>query len=409
MEPWWNSNDSALYAVSRGSDVTANYGSIIIKISLATGTSRTLVHLQNGKITYSPRTAYYENHVYVMTVMSAGERQVLDFDLGLGRAKIIFQKYEDIGSLTASRNGMRIAYIGQDNSHPPDVWVAEKNFAFGRRLTRFNPNIEGRVPSEVQTVSWQARGAASYGTLLLPANYHPGHRYPMITYIYPSIPLGIAARSDFGFLDVANSAGFFLPLFAKHGYAVFFPDSTIHMGSPMRDIADGILSGVDKVVAMGIADPRRLGICGHSYGGYSTLSLIVQTHRFKAAVVSAGLSNLITLYSDLSPDGRVWTGWAESGQGAMGGTPWRYRERYIENSPFFYLDRVQTPVLLEYGSSDIGGVTRNMRDTFVALRRLGKTATLIGYVGEGHVLSKPSNQIDFMNRVLDWFGKYLMP
>lgn len=161
---------------------------------------------------------------------------------------------------------------------------------------------------------------------------------------------------------------------------------------------------------MGIADPHRLGICGHSYGGYSTLSLIVQTHRFKAAVVLAGFSNLITLYSDLSPDGSsMWTGWAESDQGAMGGMPWQYRKRYIENSPFFYLDRVQTPVLLEYGFSDIGGITENMRDTFIALRRLGKTATLVGYADEGHVLQKPSNQIDFTNRMLDWFGKYLKP
>jgi len=177
----------------------------------------------------------------------------------------------------------------------------------------------------------------------------------------------------------------------------------------MRDTAETVLPGVDKVVAMGIADPKRLGVFGWSYGGYSTLSLIVQTDRFKAAVSGSGISNLLTYYAQLRPDGSDWTGFTESRQGHIGGTPWQNRERYIENSPFFYLDRMQTPVLLEYGDADTIVDPFNSRETFVALRRLGKTATLVGYVGEGHGLGKLSNQIDFSNRMMDWFDKYLKP
>jgi dipeptidyl aminopeptidase/acylaminoacyl peptidase len=198
-----------------------------------------------------------------------------------------------------------------------------------------------------------------------------------------------------------------LQLFASRGYAVFVPNSTLRVGHPMRDIADVILPGADKIVAMGISDPSRLGVYGLSYGGYTTLSLLVQTNRFKAAVASSGVFDLITDYGYLHSDGSDWTGGMESEQGRMGGTPWQYRTRYIENSPFFYLDRVQTPVLLEYGDLDEAVAPYNSRMTFVALRRLGKTAMLVGYANEGHILFKTSNQIDFTNRMLNWFAKYL--
>jgi dipeptidyl aminopeptidase/acylaminoacyl peptidase len=158
---------------------------------------------------------------------------------------------------------------------------------------------------------------------------------------------------------------------------------------------------------MGIADPTRIGVMGQSYGGYGVLSLIVQSTRFKAAISMSGLSDLTSDYAYLSRDGGDWTGWAESEQGRMGGTPWQYRDRYIRNSPFFYLDRVRTPVLLEYGEEDETVPPLQSREAFVALRRLGKTATLVGYPGESHQLDKPADQIDFFNRMTSWFDTYL--
>ncbi|HVH72835.1 MAG TPA: prolyl oligopeptidase family serine peptidase, partial [Candidatus Dormibacteraeota bacterium] len=197
------------------------------------------------------------------------------------------------------------------------------------------------------------------------------------------------------------------PLLAARGYVIFIADSAMRRGTPMHDVADTVLPGVNKLVAMGIADPKRLGVFGWSWGGYSTLSLIAQTDRFKAAVAGSGISNLLTFYAALHSDGTDWTGFGESNQGHIGGTPWQYRQRYVESSPFFYLDRVRTPVLLEYGDADTTVDPFNSRETFVALRRLGKIATLVDYTGEGHVLSKLSNQIDFSKRMIDWFDKYL--
>src|SRR6266536_4930004 len=115
------------------------------------------------------------------------------------------------------------------------------------------------------------------------------------------------------------------------------------------------MPGVDKIVELGIADPDRLGVMGHSYGGYSTLALIVQTTRFKAAIDYAGYANIMSQYGSMLNDGSRHFGiaWNEEGRGSMGGSPWQYRDRYIENSPVFFLDRVQTPLLIIQGTADI--------------------------------------------------------
>src|SRR5260370_30563974 len=102
----------------------------------------------------------------------------------------------------------------------------------------------------------------------------------------------------------------------------------------MADLAKTVLPGVDKVIELGIADADRLGVIGHSYGGYSTLSLLVQTKRFKAGMMIDGFGDLIASYGQMGLDGTAFgTSVAEQGQQLMGGTPWEFRERYIENSP----------------------------------------------------------------------------
>jgi len=162
---------------------------------------------------------------------------------------------------------------------------------------------------------------------------------------------------------------------------------------------------------MGIADPDQVGAMGHSYGGYSVLSLIVQTTRFKAAIELDGMANELSAYGQMGPDGTAFqTSISEQGQGLIGGTPWQFRERYIENSPFFYFDRVQTPLLIVHGSEDKTVAPFLGDEIFVALRRLGKNVEYAKYEGENHsplYWSYP-NQSDLCNRMIEWFGRYLM-
>jgi dipeptidyl aminopeptidase/acylaminoacyl peptidase len=201
-----------------------------------------------------------------------------------------------------------------------------------------------------------------------------------------------------------------MQLLATRGYAALVPDAPQGIVTPMADLAKAILPGVNKAIEMGIADPDRLGVMGHSYGGYSTLSLLVQTQRFRAAISSAAPANWFTLYGELSPTGDAWgIGVTEDGQGLMRSTPWERRDKYIENSPYFYLDRVQTPLLLMQGTADEGVYPNNSDEIFVGLRRLGKSAVYLKYKDEGHFLSKYENRLDYLNRAIAWFETYLKP
>ena len=245
------------------------------------------------------------------------------------------------------------------------------------------------------------------GALLLPADFEPGKRYPMIVKVYGGSRLS-GRLNRFGLEAGVDN----LQLLSTRGYAVLLPDAPLRVGSPLADLAATVMPGVDSVIAMGIADPERLGLLGHSYGGYSTLAILVQTTRFKAAVSSAGFSNLLTQYGEMRADGSaIGIGWSERGQGRMGGSPWEFRARYLENSPFFFLDRVTTPVLLLHGGADRTVLPTRAEETFVALRRLGKEVTLVRYEGEEHHPGEWSiaNATDYWDRIFEWFGRHLRP
>jgi dipeptidyl aminopeptidase/acylaminoacyl peptidase len=397
--PRWSENDSTLFAYTWD-------GTAIMAISLATAKNAPLLRLHDAVIQGWIDAG---RRVDIAVTRHDGMMQVHEVE-GSGHSRLVFQGLKNISTVSFANDGARAAYVQADVSHPEDVWTADGEFGNAHQLTHLNPQIEERsLSKEEKTVTWRSRSGELFsGVVLLPAGYRAGKRYPTIVSVYGGEKMGTASRNLFGMWAGQRSGSYLnMQLFASRGYAVFVPNSTLHVGHPMRDIADVILAGVDKVVAMGIADPARLGVLGESYGGYSALSLIVQTDRFKAAVAMSGFSNLISVSMFMTDGGGDGTSEAEVGQDRLGATLWQDRNRYIANSPLFYLDRVQTPVLLQYGDSDKTVPPLGSRETFVGLRRLGKTATLVGYAGEGHILYKTSNQIDFWNRMSAWFEKYL--
>jgi dipeptidyl aminopeptidase/acylaminoacyl peptidase len=201
-------------------------------------------------------------------------------------------------------------------------------------------------------------------------------------------------------------------MLATRGYGVLLPDAPLRVGTPMEDLAATVLPALDTLVALGLADRDRLALMGHSYGGYSVLAILVQTNRFRAAISSGGFSNLFSHYSEMREDGSaVGIGWSERDQGRMGGSPWQYRDRYLENSPYFFLDKVTTPVLLLHGGADATVLPARAAETFVALRRLGKTVTLVRYDGEGHHPGSWSvaNAADYWRRIFEWLDTHLAP
>lgn len=299
-----------------------------------------------------------------------------------------------------ARDGSVAVVLYSDTRHAPDLWSLGADLQRIRRLTQFNPPFQPDRLGESRRVEWTTEaGEELAGTLLLPPAYEAGIRVPLIVEVYG----GNRGSREIHRFDRHRQ------LLASRGYAVLVPDAPLSTGTPLRDHARTILPGVDRVVELGIADPERLGVTGHSYGGYGTLALLVQTDRFGAAVASAGHGNMVGMFADLDPDGTGSTVWAERGQGRMGGTPWEVRERYIENSPFFFLDRVETPLLLLHGAEDRNTPVYLAGQLFAGLRRLGRNVVLARYEGESHWPGSWSaaNQIDYWRRLVDWFDEQL--
>lgn len=309
-----------------------------------------------------------------------------------------------------STTARTLIYLAQDVGHEPNFWMVGMDSQEPRQLTDINPRFHSYLMGKSKLIEWRdLDGQAIRGALLLPANYKEGKRYPLIVNVYGGGALSLNLNC-FGLNPDASNATENKQLFATRGYAILSPDAPLGVGTPLRDLVKTVLPAVDRVIELGIADPDRLGLMGVSYGGYSTLGLIVQTTRFKAAMMTAGFGDLIGFAGEMDKGGaslgqvlqeQWWSG------GRMPGSPWQARDAYIENSPVFYLDRVQTPLLIMHGTSDRNVAPFLSDQIFVFLRRLGKEVVYAKYEGEGHVISGYANQIDYCERMIAWFDAYL--
>jgi dipeptidyl aminopeptidase/acylaminoacyl peptidase len=348
----------------------------------------------------------------VMTISPSSKRVgFAKVDLRTGAASLLFEEAKRYGGYgtepTISPDGSRVAYVAEDALNPADLFVLGGDPARPQRVSQVAPALTGRALGKAEVIEWRSiDGETMRGALVYPAGYERGTTYPLIVKVYG----GSSISNDLNRFGYAVAAIENLQLYATRGYAVLLADSKLNVGTPMADLMKSVIPGINRVIELGVADPERVGVTGHSYGGYSTLSLIAQSPRFKAAVMRAGLGDLIGGYGQLSPDGTNYgLAWAESGQGRMGGSPWEFRDRYLENSPFFYLDRVRTPLLIIHGGKDDAVPVFLADEVFTGLRRLGKTVTYVRYEGESHWEGtwNRANQLDALSRVLAWFDRYL--
>jgi dipeptidyl aminopeptidase/acylaminoacyl peptidase len=233
---------------------------------------------------------------------------------------------------------------------PAEVWQFYGGYQQCKQIFSLNANLDDVALGTCRLLEYRARdGELRQATLLLPAGYTEGSTVPVIVSVYG----GSIESSSLHCFGVSQDL-LHGQLLASHGYAVLYPDIPLENQDPLKQLLGQVIPAITHLVDLGIADPKRLGLIGHSYGGYCTLALLVQTDIFSAAVASAGFYNLVSVYLTLRENGSDgWLGWCESGQGRMGGSLWAKREDYIENSPIFYLDRVHTPVLLTCGSRDL--------------------------------------------------------
>ncbi len=311
-------------------------------------------------------------------------------------------------NLDVSDDGQTLIYTAEDGGHCRNFWAVNTSFQQPRQITDINPQFNKYVMGKARIIEWRSQsGQKLRGALVLPAGYVEGKKYPLIVRVYGGWMQSELLHA-FGFTSATTIDN--LQIFATRGYALLLPDAPLGIGTPMKDLADTVLPGVNKAIEIGVADPDRLGVMGQSHGGYDTLSLIVQTQRFRAAIMRAGFGSLTGIYGEMGKNGSAYgIDMTEDGPLRIRGTPWEFRERYIENSPIFYLDRVQTPLLIVHGTEDTAVAPFLSDEVFVGLRRLGKEAVYAKYQGEGHGLRMYANQVDYWYRAIEWFDKHLQP
>jgi len=186
------------------------------------------------------------------------------------------------------------------------------------------------------------------------------------------------------------------------------PDIVYRVNDPGMSAVWSVIPAVKAAIATGVVDSSRVGLHGHSWGGYQTAFLVTQTDMFKAAIAGAALTDMVSMYSSV-----YWNSGSanqpifESSQGRFSGHFLDNTEAYIRNSPAYHADKVKTPLILLHNDKD-GAVDFNQGITFYnTLRRLGKDVIMLQYVGENHGLRKPENQKDYAVRMREFFDHHL--
>ena len=312
----------------------------------------------------------------------------------------------EMGALAglSQKSGMLI-FSSESAARPSDVWALNVQTRKLTQLSNLNPQYSSATMGSVRPIEWTSLlGEHLRGTLLLPGDYRSGERCPLVVWVYGG-EMGSDRGNKFGF---GWGSAFNPQMWATRGYAVLYPDVPLHPGTPVDDLVSAVIPGVNKTVELGFVDPERLAVMCQSFGGYNTVALITRTSIFKAAVaMSAAPTDLFQGYTCFEGGLAGCVGYYEEGQGGMRGTPWDFKERYIANSPFFFLERVKTPLLIERGMTD--KISKDNGNVFNALRSLGKEVEFLEYEHEDHVLQQPVNVIDFWNRRIAWLERYLGP
>ena len=282
----------------------------------------------------------------------------------------------------------------------PDLLVTDSSFASLKKVSDVNPQQAGLLWGSDEMVSFEnVDGVHLQGILYKPENFDASKKYPMIVYLYEKLSQNINHFVEPKPMDSIN-----ISYYVSNGYLVFTPDIVYQTGYPGQSALKCVMAGVNAITARGFVDEKNIGIQGHSWGGYQIAYMVTQTNRFKAAEDGAPVANMISAYDGIRwGPGRPRQFQYEHTQSRIGGTIWEYPLRFIENSPIFMVDKIQTPLLIIHNDADDAVPWYQGIEFFLALRRLGKEAYMFTYNGEPHHLRRRPNQKDYATRMAQFF------
>ena len=288
----------------------------------------------------------------------------------------------------------------------PDYFTTDASFSRLEKATDINPAIRNYNWGRAELVHYtSADGQPLSGVLVKPENFDAKKKYPMVVYIYERLSQNL---HQFRIPNVTAGQVINPTFYASNGYLVLMPDIAYRTGQPGQSAIKCVLPAIQAVVDKGCVDEAAIGINGQSWGGYQIAYMVTQTNRFKAAVAGAPVSNMVSAY-----DGIRWGSGLtrqfqyERDQSRIGDTLWKAPMKFIENSPVFMADRVETPLMMIHNDQDDAVPWYQGIEYFLALRRLGKECYLLNYNGEKHNLTSRANARDFAVRMFQFFEHHL--
>lgn len=309
------------------------------------------------------------------------------------------------GSVSFNRKTSQMAFTYQNFNTPVEVYTSPVRKLDMKKLTEVNENVPKPKMGRTELIKWKSKdGLDIEGLLTYPVNYEKERSYPLILNIHGG-PAGVYTQSFTG-----NPSIYMIQYFAQKGYAVLRsnPRGSTGYGKDFRyanfkdwgfgDYED-IMSGVDKVINMGVGHPDSLCVMGWSYGGYMTSYVVTKTNRFKAASMGAGLPNLISMTTTTDiPDYLV---------AHMGGELWEDYETYEKHSAIYRIKNVTTPTQVIHGAKDLRVPFTQGQEFYVALSRIGVPTEMVVYPRTPHGPREPKFLMDVSERILTWFEKHL--
>ncbi len=338
-----------------------------------------------------------ERQTHVLYTLSLPERR---------REPLITQAIIHASGPSFSRDGRWMALSANAPQHPNEIFFGEAANKPLTRLTRFNPQLDDLALGQQEVIKWKSvDGWEIEGVIVKPVGYKPGQRYPTVMQ-----PHGGPESADLN--GWYGSYARWGQMLAGRGYLVFYPNYRGSIGRGVefamadhRDLMgkefDDMLAGLDYLIKEGMTDPNRVGVGGGSYGGYtSAWAATYASHRFKAAVVWMGITNWYSMTgtSDI---------FLENSTVHWNAIMYDHFELYWQRSPIAHIKKANTPTLIIHGAVDPRVPIGQSQELYTALKWKGVPVEFVTYPREGHGVAERAHQLDFMNRVLGWFEKYL--
>ena len=308
-------------------------------------------------------------------------------------------------SINKAKNTDDVIYTMETFQQYPDIHYSTLAFKKSVQLTHGDKQQEGFIWGTAELVSWiSLDGRPLEGVIYKPANFDPNKKYPMMVNFYER-----NSETLYNYrMPEPHRSTIDYHLYNSNEYVIFNPDIRYVDGYPGESCYNCLMPGITMMIAKGYIDEKGIGAQGHSWGGYQVAYLATRTNLFSAIESGAPVVNMFSAYGGIRwGSGMARSFQYEHTQSRLGATPWSSPLRYLENSPLFTMDKVQTPILIMHNDADGHVPWYQGIEYFVAMKRLGKPCWLLNYTGEPHWPMHMANRIDFQRRMFQFFNHYL--